>query len=54
MKHLLNKPKNKDNLKKNINSFIIFKSKIGKNNLTIKEINRFKCELNDDIFHYYW
>ena len=54
MKHLLNKFKNKENVGKNISSYMIFKSKIGKKNLTIKEMNRFKCEFNNEIFHYYW
>ena len=54
MKHLLNKSKNKENLEKNLNSYIFLKSKTFKNKLTIKEINKLKCDFNDEIFHYYW
>ena len=54
MKHLLNKSKNKENLEENLNSYIILKSKTFKNKLTIKEINKLKCDFNNEIFHYYW
>ena len=54
MKHLLNKFKNKENVGKNISSYMIFKSNVLKNKPTIKEINQLKCEMNNEIFHYYW
>ena len=54
MKHTLNKLKKKENLDKNLNPEIIFKSNVLKNKPTINEKKQIRCEMNNEIFHYYW
>ena len=62
METISNKYKQREELGKNQNTCLIFKqglyysstSKLLKHNLTIKEKNQIKCEINNEIFHYYW
>ena len=62
METMSNKYKQKEKLAWNQNTCLFFKqgwyypskSNLLKYNLTIKEKNQIRCEMNNEIFHYYW
>ena len=58
MKTMSNRYKQKENLGMNQNTCLSFKqkstSKIFRHSSTIKEKNKIRCEMNNEVFHYYW
>jgi hypothetical protein len=55
MKKSIKTYKKQENIGNNLNLYMISKSsKLLKHTLTIKEKNQLKCEIINEIFHYYW